>query len=505
MDYFDAVANQTRGNIDQMVNDFLDDADPDKRTVVMLPGGMGSRLRRAWPAYDPASPSNPAFYSTIWLDCGVIWAQDALKLTIDEDGFDLDQRIVIADREVDFFVDPYDRAIHVFRNWNFNVLVLGWDWRRQLMKGVAALEYLLTKLRDGAQSKWNRAILGKTFVVGHSMGGIVTKLFMSHHAPLTAECGGMITVGTPFYGYFGQLKRCYYGDEMFNPLYGALQAAHVVTSLPGLYTLLPIDLVTWQSSGADIGLAQYPVTDHDTGDPFDPYGAAAELRYPAWVRGSEVMRALQVRYDLAAPLPMTIADKLFHLRSDMANSTDVSAVWSGNVGPDYVPGATQPIVFTAGDGDNTIPYWSARLASTPDANVTDFDHGEHMFLMEDDDVLIRIREIILASAVAETGVGGAEPPITGSEVDTGDLAESEPTQVSTSKDRHYFKATQEERKALEKLVGPKPELADKEEAIALIQTIKRGGLKPGQVYDKRRGDQLVPPPIVRRLIQESGF
>ena len=59
--------------------------------------------------------------------------------------------------------------------------------------------------------------------------------------------------------------------------------------------------------------------------------------------------------------------------------------------------------------------------------------------------------------------------------------------------------------ALEKAVGEQPKLASKKEATDFIQKVKRGELKPGQVYDRDYGEQLVPPPIVRRLMQESGF
>ncbi len=511
MDYFDSVTSQTHRMIDRAVDRFFNTADRNRPTVVLLPGGMGSRLRRAWPAHNPASTANPTSFSTIWLDCGVIWAQDALKLTIDTGGFDLDRRIVVADREVDFFVDPYGRAIDTFDNWNFNVVVFGWDWRRHVLKGVAALEYLVTELRDGAQTRWNRAILDKLFLVGHSMGGMVAKLFMGHHAGLAAECGGVITVGTPFYGYFEHLGRFYYGDETFNTLYGALPAAQVVSSLPGLYSLLPIDLITWQDVGATIGLAAYPVTDKDTGNPVDPYGALATLRYPPWVRDTEIPIGLQVRHDLAAALPSTVAGKLFHLRADVPNSTQAAAVWRSDISPDYEPGdQPKPITFSKGGGDNTIPTWSARLASTPGTHVTDFDHGEHMFLMEDNHVLIRIREIIngiLAGAIvvspmiAQPEGGEGEREIAAAPAKT--VRRS--ARQTASGDGKYYRASDEAVEALEKAVGEQPKLASKKEATDFIQKVKRGEFKPGQVYDRDYGEELVPPPIVRRLMQESGF
>lgn len=521
MDYFDSVTSQTHRMIDRAVDRFFDHAVHTRPTVVLLPGGMGSRLRRAWPAHDPASTGNPASFSTIWLDCGVIWAQDALKLTIDTGGLDLDRRIVVADREVDFFVDPYGRAIDWFKDRHYNVVVFGWDWRRHVMKGVAALEYLITELRDGAQTRWNYPILDKLFLVGHSMGGMVAKLFMGHHTALAGECRGVISVGTPFYGYFEHLGRFYYGDSTFNPLYGALPAAQVVSSLPGLYSLLPIDMVTWQDVGTTIGLAAYPVTDKDTGDDVDPYGALATLRYPPWVRDPEIPIGLQVRHDLAAPLPSTLAGKLFHLRADVPDSTQVSAVWSSDISPDYEPGdQPKPITFGMGGGDNTIPTWSARLASTPDTNVTDFDHGEHMFLMEDNHVLIRIREIIDGilsgtidvspmialpeSGEGEPESGEGEPAIAAAPAGT---SRSGAPKAASGGDK-YYRAPDEAVKELEKAVGEQPKIASKKEATDFIRKVKSGELKPGQIYDrddKDYGDQLVPPPIVRRLMQDSGF
>ncbi|MDW4498816.1 hypothetical protein R5H30_12545 [Sulfitobacter sp. D35] len=418
--YLDAVGVETMQFLDNAIDAFFQTYDPDRPTIILLPGGLGSRLRQAWIPFSGIAQPPSAFRSTIWVDWGLFFGE-ALRLPIDVDLFDTGHRIVVPVGDIDYCqVHPYRDAVQYFRNdIAANVLLLGWDWRRATTRSVAHLAQVLEEMSDRALNQTGQGLLHNTWLVGHSMGGMVAKLLMTSDHQMADALAGVITVGTPFYGYFGQLDRIFNGDNLFNYLYGDATVAEITSSWPGMYSLLPIDMSSYTQWHTELGLAAYPVTDAVSGAPVDCYDPATLLRYPSWVRTGQIPRGLSVRHQLALPLPVQSADKLHHLRVTEANTTLDSATWEPVLPPGYTPGVnTSPVQFGKGPGDDTIPAWSAALATTPDANVHDFDTGSHAFLMEDRDILAKIHEIILGEKVSEEAVMaalGAQAPIASAE------------------------------------------------------------------------------------------
>lgn len=463
--YPDAVEVESMDVIQQALDAFFLDFDPAKPTIVLLPGGLGSTLKQNfWPFFGFPQPVT-AFRSVIWVDLGLLFG-DALRLPIDADGFDTGHRIVVAKGDLDYcLIHPYNDAVKFFREMlEANVLVFGWDWRRAVPKAVELLDRTLSEMAARSLNMTGQNVLLDTYLVGHSMGGMVAKLLMTHKPQqLTdpAELAGMISVGTPFYGYFGQLDRFYNGDSLFNDLYGAPTVADITSSWPGMYSLLPIDETTYDQSHVALGLTAYPVTDAQSGAPVDPYSPGTVSRYPSWVRVNQIPRGLDVRQELAAALPAGVGDKVHHLRVDAPGTTLSSTVWQSTLPFGYTPGASpSPVSFQNGAGDDTIPVWSAALASTPPANIHDFPEGSHAFLMEERKILKKIGEIITGQAI-------------------------------------------EERRIDERL-GPRIAIAEREEVDALMEAINSGKITKRSGYGRKR-EPLIRPEVLRRLMQEYGL
>jgi hypothetical protein len=284
---------------------------------------------------------------------------------------------------------------------------------------------------------------------------------MSCHFDLADDLRGMISVGTPFYGYFGQLDRFYNGVKYFNMLYTAPAVAQITSSWPGMYSLLPIDQFTYNDQHAALGLASYPVVDAANGDPVDPYNPSSLPRYPNWVRKTDIPRGLNMRHKLAAPLPGPLGAKVHHLRVNEPNTTYTSATWDATLPPGFVPGLSpSPVHFQMGAGDDTIPAWSAALASTPSANIHDFETGEHSFLMEERPILARIAEII-----------------TGQTVDPAALART---------------------------LGPRAAIATSKEADEVVRAIQSGRITRSRPYSED-GRLVVPTEVLRRLMVDYGL
>jgi len=400
--YRKEVLEQTRIRQKEDMDEFFDAFRKDRRTVILLPGGMGSQLYRADRPFEEGT-NGPYRFDEIWLDRGIFGpARDGLKLVIDQDGFDLNRHIVVADEDTTFVgVSPYVKALKFFRDQGFNTVFLAWDWRRKLTTAVDALHCLINQIKRKGESLGDpQGVMEKVFLVGHSMGGMVAKLFFEKHRALAAEIGGMISVGTPFYGYFGQLRHAFEGETKLNCRYGAQTVAKISASAPGLYTLLPIDEDTWRHQRQDIGLPDYPLKDQD-GQIADAYQKGAPP-FPQWIKLGELPGALKLRHLLAAELPEGLKAKVHHIRGSKANRTAVSAIWDQTLPPDYDPDQRpSPLKFGFGTGDDTIPYWSAALCKMPSGHVIDFDQGVHMKLLEQTFVLRELLKIVAGRSISE--------------------------------------------------------------------------------------------------------
>jgi len=418
--YARTISELTRIRHRNDITEFLDTFDRRKKTIILLHGGMGSELWQTRQSFDPKR--DPADYRfrgrEAWLDLRklIIWG-NLKELRIYPNNRDFSDQIIVADSAVQApLVNPYKDTLTCFRKaFGFNAYLLAWDSRRNLMVAVEELRSIIERIKNDKEYQ-----LHKLFIVGHSMGGMVAKVFLEKNPNLAGDIGGLITVGTPFYGYLGQLRRMFNGEPILNnrQAYDAREVAEIISSVPGFYTILPIDSGTYKRiksqckkqappSWCDDWPKNYPVTDLH-GNVADAYKGTHE--FPEWVRRDELPEALMLRHCLAKPLPNSLRGKVFHIRSK-GEKTAVTAKWRQKLCPpsqsdcDY--DATQrlsPIKdedIETGDGDDTIPYWSAALISTPAGHTVNLARGSHMTLMVQSAVLREIYKIVNAVPASE--------------------------------------------------------------------------------------------------------
>ena len=77
-----------------------------------------------------------------------IFAGDGKAIKINRNGHDVGDRVMVGDGDVRFPVRPYVRAMTFFRGKaKFNALLLGWDWRRNLLAAVDILNAVIETIK----------------------------------------------------------------------------------------------------------------------------------------------------------------------------------------------------------------------------------------------------------------------------------------------------------------------------------------------------------------------
>jgi hypothetical protein len=422
MDYNLARNQAVRDSYAKNVQDFLDHYRAGAPTVVMLPGGMGSQLDRSSEAYHGTAMSF-LDYTPVWLSPGVLFRGDALTLEMDGAGHDIHDFIIVPDGPLRFLVKAYDGTEKYFTDKGANYIVFGFDWRRPLEEAAVNLQSFLTSLRQAVFAQHHDNIVPKTVLLCHSQGGLVAKMFLDIvQNNAGAWLNKVITVAAPFYGTATHMQRYFVGEHMLNILHGAGRVSRIVGSLPGPYTLLPIDRTTWAKRQAALGLngQPYPVEDGngDAADPYDSADAGPGGRYPAWVPASYVDEARDIRGSIDLDLPADTVARIFHLRA-ATTDTPCRFRWNplpANFDPDKGPCPLQPLPQDADQrrGDGTVPYWSARLAQVPDDRVYDVPTAAaHQDLLENRRTLEAVWTIIQTGAIA--GVSPTVPDASYSE------------------------------------------------------------------------------------------
>lgn len=377
-----------------------------RKTIILFPGGLGSSLKRA------RAPDSitPCFYDSVWIDCPLLFG-GALLLKMQGD-LDDNRHFVISDGCIRFPVAnlvPYDGFLEWCTLNDFDWFVFGWDWRRR-PPVVAAffLERFAEHFRNRVRQECGVDPFADVTLIGHSFGGIVVKLILNQGGPTVAAIDRAISVGSPFYGYAGQLNRYFKGDPDIERLsfeYNERNLVELISSLCGPYTLLYPDEATYRRDKAALAqdaafpLTRYPLMDHETGalaDPYNPQQNGGDVRYPRnfGFDPAELAKARKTYQALAKPLDAATRQKLFHIRGvqtrNRANAFETvhEQTWKW-VSPNFDPAIDDtPITDeTVCPGDGVIAAWSARLVSTPSANVRtvrgdiDRDKFEHMDLM----------------------------------------------------------------------------------------------------------------------------
>ena len=392
-------------NIKRIAKRLVDHYDPNKKTVIMLPGGMGSRLERSKKKY----PGPFDAYDVVWIDFDIIFGRngDARALEIQKNGRDEDSYIVIPNGPFAFFVTPYDGTEKFFRDNGYNYAVFGFDWRRPIEDSARWLKVFLDLFRNGVikrfQGNADKDPLPTTTLLCHSMGGLVAKIFL--HLVFKNNTGdgdvsrwmeNMITVATPFYGTSNHIHRYYEGIDLLNLLYGPDNITRIAASLDGPYILLFLDKFSYDKDGATLGLTRYPVRDaNNNAIEVDPYDPSTFTRYPKWVKPDFLNRARQIRKTLVREVSPSVIKHVFHVRSGQNRKTWVEKFWKPIDGSTFKPGGPSPISGTNGEGDGTVPFWSARLAQTPIDQIYDLQLAkDHMSLLEHEETLKVVKRII---------------------------------------------------------------------------------------------------------------
>jgi hypothetical protein len=388
---------------------FVQNYQPDLPTIIFLPGGMASSLLQANQKY--TGGSSPFAYNWAWLPPTIL-CDGAQNLAMNGD-VDLDDKITIALDTIGFAGVTF---YSIFEWWcanQFNLFILGWDWRRRLEYSVDFIKHhFLPALRKDVHDVYGVDPLNNYFLVSHSFGGLVLKLFLNGGGKLVDNITRAITVAAPFYGYGGSQHFYFSGFSYLHPPYKKSDLARIIGSMQGGYTLFFLDYATYQRDRDCLeNDPAYPLTDYPSYDPalgeiVDPYNPLPTgRRYPGGglFNMSELSYAQQVRQCIVSPLPDPVNAKFFNVRGVQTNlfgpldGTIAKQTWDlikPGFNPDRDP---DPIHSAKGRGDDTVPAWSARLCSTPAGNVVTVvgDLVEHMTLMDNPDVLSRLENLML--------------------------------------------------------------------------------------------------------------
>ena len=415
-----------------------------RRTVFLFPGGLASRLWRARQPFDDSVPTAQTFdYDLCWVT-PLSLLGGALDLAMNkvapEVYRDKDNRIIVADGAVDLdgVLDLPDDVTELagpslysdFSAWctreGFDCFVFGWDWRRKMQHTG---RFFIDKFLPHFQARVIAGCggidpLADFSLVGHSAGGMIVNWLLRTGDPALANLRRVVSVGTPFYGYAGQVHRWFEGDPLVNGPGGILRDSviRMISTLPACYAWQFMDVPTYLQCQSDFqGDPDYPLNEYPSMDqtvpalPADPYhpllnvvGSDTFTRYPTntGFDQAELASAAALVAQLAAPLTAAQMTKFFNIRAvqetpglagllgkvlaffgigwggAIESNTAGSIRWAWfptSGGPTIVNGPQVP-------GDGTQPAWTARhlglAKALPDHVITvtglDVDHAVMM-------------------------------------------------------------------------------------------------------------------------------
>ena len=379
---------------------------PNKETILMLPGGLASQLERSSNRFSTI-PQDYENYENVWIDLGTIFKKEAEKLEMNDELRDKGNHIIIPNGPLESFVqNPYDETKRYFRDNDYNYFSWGFDWRRSIEESAELLKDFLTKFKEEVINKFghSRDPLPNTTILCHSMGGLVTKLFLNNVLGAASTQAGIrkwlrrvITVGTPFYGTSNHIFRYYKGEKLLNIIYTTTRITRLAGTMPGAYILMYLDTYSYFKYLQDITnpeLTSYPSRDMD--DPskeVDPYSITNMSYYPGWIKEDYITLSRNIRKKIIKKLPNAVIKNVFHIRAGGRN-TDISLRWKDINGQFDVELDKLPFRGTKGEGDGTVPLWSARLAQTPDSQIFNLRKAkDHSSLLEHIETLKAVRYI----------------------------------------------------------------------------------------------------------------
>ena len=387
------------------------------KTIFLFPGGLGSQLLRATADFNQGPPF---LYLPAWID-PLLPTGTAINLQTQTppDYDDYQQHFIVPYGCIDCppFLRPYAGFINWCQSSNIDVFVFGWDWRRS---SEAAANFFLNRFLPAFDAYatvggCSPHPLDNFWLVGHSFGGMVVKQILNHATNAYVQrMQRAITVGSPFYGYGGQVHRLFKGDELLNATLNAHRVTEIVSSLPGAYELLFLPEATYNNNQAAFAsdpdgynLMSYPSMDADNSaeraDPYNPIPIPPATNPNGYVRyisshgfDKNLLAAGKTASDkVAQPLNATVRNKFYNIRGVGNNNTVVSQTWK-RVLPTFDPdNDTDPVTDTMGPGDGTLPAWSTRLLGMDKGHVISIGGNiEHMDMMNESAVQIEIAKLL---------------------------------------------------------------------------------------------------------------
>lgn len=411
--YLAGLGRLIKAELDLRARNFITSSsyDPSRRTVVLLPGGMGSELSNLAMSWSEGNlpgdvPTLPPLVP-LWINVatlGRFLEDDAHFLALDENGVELRRFPCVATGALKAPGSPY-RKLEARLRSQVNYVDFGYDWRRSALSGAEMLKYFLDRLDAIAISVGKPSPL-PVVLLAHSQGGLIGKVFCELRAiegpkAIARYFTRFVAVGTPFLGTLDHANRYFSGVANAGPRgvpeFAAVAAMmlakgrqgnisrreawssaiaewrSMVASMPGLWHLItPSPSLLDEHLLEQRGLARYPLRKGP--DALD-FFADSDL-YP-WVkqfRTNDAVFRYQQDSKLITKLPTgALKDRIWYVVGRRGPGTcelQFLARSSLEIDPSRPMRSLteQPVLVASDDAnDNTVPAWSATLN---DANTT---------------------------------------------------------------------------------------------------------------------------------------
>ncbi len=270
-----------------------------------------------------------------------------------------------------------------------NYIEFGYDWRRGIRSAAGYLRTFLQMIRDKVIKRGYANPLSGLTLFAHSLGGLVVKLFLNELVDDEENTQEwfyrFVSIATSYYGTENHIERYYVGDNLINALAGgAKRVAFFIASMPSFLSIMPAPKYILQPRYDSLGLDEHPVRDADNPDlELDPYSPDNQERCPPILNGRYLNDAKTTLAQVDRELPDSVKERTFHICNKLPSRSEypLKLYWENVVTEDYNYDGPSPIKNDGGESDGTTPFWSARLASTPNDHVYSIEIStEHEYL-----------------------------------------------------------------------------------------------------------------------------
>ena len=434
-----------------------------QRPLVIVPGILGSKL---------CTPSG----GIVWGTASSLWNFSRLQLD-EEEGRNLRPCGLVEEVQILgplYSVKAYGPLINSLKEMGFevgqNLFIFDYDWRRSNIDTANLFkEFISSKKRANE-------IPDSFDIIAHSMGGIVTRLYLESDS--TNKVNKVIYLGTPFLGSANTLGTLSEGwGAIENTMAGGKEKIReVALSFPALLEILP-----------RYEQCCYVKKFNKTNTYIDVFSADqwVQLGWLPMPIANDSSRLERFREQLARAKTLTDT-----LKTPATRVLEVK--FAGDPHPTrtflgMLPGATRPSatnwIFSKEIGDGTVPSWSAaRNASLNSLQGSLVSFSEHATIFDDRWVVGELRrELLSITPINRQPIDGSGHPVFSAIID--------------GIQRAWTIRSIEFRPNQPYLIAP-----DKIEAVATI-SFERGvpGLRRGSVVPKviaQQGDLVKQLPIV---------